>query len=105
VPEFTHAHNIFASQWLQTGAIGFAAFVALLVALVSRYMKFVRSADDALALFGIIGVALVAGFVVKNLTDDFLLRSNGKEFWMLNALLLGVGVRRELALRKGTAPG
>ena len=30
--------------------------------------------------------------VVKNLTDDFLLRSNGKEFWMLNAALLGAPV-------------
>ena len=43
---------------------------------------------------GIIGIALVVGFLVKNLTDDFLLRSNGKEFWMLNAALLGVGMRR-----------
>jgi len=46
-----------------------------------------------------VGVALIAGFAVKNLTDDFLFRSNAKEFWALSAMLLGYGVRREIALR------
>ncbi len=104
-PMLSHAHNIFASQWLQTGAIGFAFFVALLGALLLRYARFFRAPDNALSLLGIIGIALIAGFVVKNMTDDFLLRSNGKEFWVLNAALLGVGVRRENALRGGAPPG
>lgn len=97
LPELSHAHNVFMSQWLQTGAIGLAAFVLLLAALTARYLQFLRSADDALAFLGVIGIALVAGFVVKNLTDDFLFRSNGKEFWALNAALLGFGVRRRNA--------
>ena len=77
-----------------------AAFVALLAALTVRYVQFLRSTDDALAFLGVIGIALVAGFVTKNLTDDFLLRSNGKEFWILNAALLGFGMRR----RNATVP-
>jgi len=96
-PLLSHAHNVFMSQWLQTGAIGLAAFLALLGALAWRYAGFLRSADDTLALLGLIGIALLAGFVVKNLTDDFLFRSNGKEFWALNAALLGFGVRRQRA--------
>jgi len=96
-PLLSHAHNVFMSQWLQTGAIGLAVFVALLAALVARYARFVRSPDDAVALLGVIGITLVAGFVVKNLTDDFLIRATGKEFWVLNAALLGFGVRRERA--------
>ena len=100
LPELSHAHNVFMSQWLQTGAMGLAAFVALLAALTVRYVQFLRSSDDALAFLGIIGIALVAGFVTKNLTDDFLLRSNGKEFWILNAALLGFGMRR----RNATVP-
>ena len=97
LPELSHAHNVFMSQWLQTGAIGLAAFVALLAALTACYVRFLRSTDDALAFLGVIGIALVAGFVTKNLTDDFLLRSNGKEFWLLNAALLGFGMRRRNA--------
>ena len=57
-----------------------------------------RARDDALALIGLIGLALLVGFLVKNLTDDFLVRSNAKEFWALCAMLLGYGVRLERAL-------
>jgi len=105
LPELSHAHNVFMSQWLQTGAIGLAAFVALLAALTARYVRFLRSPDDALAFLGVIGLALVAGFVVKNLTDDFLFRSNGKEFWALNAALLGFGVRRQNSLPAAAPSG
>jgi O-antigen ligase len=93
-PLLTHAHNVFVSQWLQTGAIGAALFVALLAALAWRHAALLRSRDDALAFAGLVGLALLAGFVVKNLTDDFLFRSNAKEFFALNALLLGFAAWR-----------
>jgi O-antigen ligase len=99
----THAHNLFLAQWLQTGLIGMGAFVALLAGLVFRYWRFVRASDDLLAFAGIVGVSLIAGFVVKNLTDDFLFRSNAKEFWALTAMLLGFGVQREHALAAARA--
>jgi O-antigen ligase len=92
-PLLAHAHNVFMSQWLQTGAIGLAAFVALLAALAARFASFLRAADDALAFVGLVGLALLAGYVVKNLTDDFYIRSNAKEFWAYSALLLGYGGR------------
>ncbi len=98
-PLLWHAHNLFGSQWLQSGAIGLAAFVAMFLALAWRYRAFYRSRSDALALVGIIGLALLAGFVVKNLTDDFMFRVNAKQFWVLNALLLGWGARLERAER------
>ncbi len=94
-PLLFHAHNIFASQWLQTGAIGLSLLVATLGALAWRYSRFVRSRDATLAMVGVIGLALLAGFIVKNLTDDFLYRSNAREFWALAALLLGHGMRVE----------
>jgi O-antigen ligase len=102
-PLLTHAHNAFASQWLQTGFIGMAAFVAFIGALLWRYAAFVRARDEALALVGLVGIALVAGFVLKNLTDDFLFRSNAKEFWALTSMLLGYGVRREQRMGQETA--
>ena len=103
-PLLAHAHNLFASQWLQTGLVGLAAFTALLVALGARYVRFVRSPDATLAFVGVAGVALLAGFVAKNLTDDFLFRSNAKEFWAMTAFLLGYGVRRERILTAGDMP-
>jgi O-antigen ligase len=97
-PLLSHPHNIFASQWLQTGLVGMIAFAAFVAALTLRYVRFARSRDDTLAFVGVIGIAVLAGFVTKNLTDDFLFRSNAKELWAMTAFLLGYGVRRERAL-------
>jgi hypothetical protein len=36
---------------------------------------------------------MVAGFVVKNLTDDFFYRHNALVFWALNGMLIGFGAR------------
>ncbi len=99
-PLLSHAHNVFMSQWLQTGAVGLAAFVAMLAALAWRYARFLRSPDDTLAFVGLIGISMLAGFVVKNLTDDFFIRSSAKEFWALSAMLLAYGASLE-----GARPG
>jgi O-antigen ligase len=103
-PLLAHAHNVFASQWLQTGLVGAAAFAAFLIALALRYLRFVRSRDDTLAFVGVTGLAVIAGFVAKNITDDFLFRSNAKELWAMTALLLGYGMRRERILAAGDVP-
>jgi O-antigen ligase len=103
--KLAHAHNLFLSQWLQVGAVGAAAFVALLAALAWRFLRFARSSDDQLAFAGVLGLALLAGFLAKNLTDDFLFRSNAKEFWALSAMLLGFGVRRERAVDAAVSAG
>jgi len=94
-PMLWHAHNLFVGQILQTGAIGLALFVGLLLALCARFVQYLRRDDDALAIIGVVGLSLIAGFVTKNLTDDFLFRSNAKEFWALLALLVGFGTRLE----------
>ncbi|MEP7181320.1 MAG: O-antigen ligase family protein [Betaproteobacteria bacterium] len=96
-PLLSHAHNVFLSQWLQLGAVGLAAFTALLAALTWRFARFMRSRSDTVAVVGIVGLSLIAGFVVKNLSDDFLIQSNAKEFWALTAMLLGFGCARERA--------
>lgn len=97
-PMLWHAHNLFVGQVLQTGLIGLALFVALLAALGARFLRYVRRGDDALAVIGVVGISLIAGFIVKNMTDDFLFRSNAKEFWALLALLVGFGTRLEQGL-------
>ena len=100
-PLLSHAHNVFVSQWLQTGLVGMASFIAFLAALAARYVRFVRSRDDSLAFVGVVGLALLAGFVAKDLTDDFLFRSNAKELWAMSSFLLGYGMRRERVLVSG----
>jgi O-antigen ligase len=87
-PEIRHAHNAFIDVALQLGGVGLAVFAALLVALAREYRHFL--ADPRVAPLGIMGLALLAGFVVKNLTDDFLYRHNALVFWAINGMLLGL---------------
>ena len=94
-PLLLHAHNMFLSQWLQTGALGVAALLAVMVALALRSFRFMRAPDGTLAAIGLAGLALLACFMIKNLTDDFFIRPTSKEFWALNAMLIGYGMRRQ----------
>jgi O-antigen ligase len=87
-PKLRHAHNAFIDMALEVGAIGLVLFLGLLAALAWRYRAML--AEPALAPLGVMGLALLAGFVVKNLTDDFLHRQNGVLFWALNGMLLGL---------------
>jgi O-antigen ligase len=102
-PMLSHAHNLFVGQWLQTGTVGVITFLALLAALGWRYTRFLSAKDDRLALLGLVGLALISAFVIKNLTDDFLVRSTAKEFWALNAMLIGWGVRLERSMNASWA--
>ena len=102
-PMLWHAHNLFVGQILQTGIVGLGFFAALLLAIATRFVRYVRRGSDALAVVGIVGASLIAGFLVKNLTDDFLFRSNAKEFWSLLALLIGFGTRLEARAAKSVA--
>lgn len=102
-PTLTHAHDAFASVCLQTGAIGLALFLALLAAAAWRFAGYARSGDDALARAGIAGLAILAGMVAKNLTDDFFVRSNERLLWAVLALLVAFG-ERTLRGRRRNSP-
>jgi O-antigen ligase len=94
-PEIRHAHDTLIDVALQVGMLGLAAFVALLLALARHYAAMLRDAE--LVPLGIMGLALLAGFLVKNVTDDFLHRQNALMFWALNAMLLGLARSRPAA--------
>jgi O-antigen ligase len=88
-PKMLHSHNMFSDIALQLGLVGVALILAVLATLGREYRGYLR--DARLAPLGVIGLALIAGFVVKNLTDDFFYRHNALVFWALNGMLLGLG--------------
>jgi len=53
-----------------------------------------REKDGTVAAIGLAGLVVLIAFVAKNLTDDFMIRPTSKEFWAINALLVGYGIRR-----------
>lgn len=100
-PVVEHSHNLFIDMALQLGIVGLAAFLAVLAALALEYRRYLR--DPRSAAFGVVGATLLAGFVAKNMTDDFLHRHNAVVFWALNGMLLGLA-RSRLA-NNASAPG
>jgi O-antigen ligase len=88
-PQIRHGHNVFVDMALSLGLLGLAIFVALLALLAREHVRSLRRPE--LAALGVIGLMVMAGFLVKCLTDDFLHRHNGLVFWALNGMLLGLG--------------
>jgi len=90
-PPLRHAHNMLLNIAVQLGALGVAIFAAIMILLALEYAGYVGA--SSIAPLGVIGLALIAGFLVKNLTDDFLHRHNAQVFWALNGMLVGLGSR------------
>jgi O-antigen ligase len=91
-PQILHSHNTLLNIALQLGILGLAAFVALLVALALRYARLLDAPRTSA--LGVMGLALLAGFLVKNLTDDFFHRHNAQMFWALSGMLIGLARAR-----------
>ena len=92
-----HAHNVFLNRALETGLPGLAAFVTLQGAVAFAFWKQSRSGVRRNAALGVAGLALVAGVMTKNLTDDFFLRQNALLFWSLAGAVLGAAARHPAA--------
>ena len=88
-PPIRHAHNMFLDAAVQLGLPGLALLAALMLFLAREYARYLG--DGRLAALGVLGLLVLAGFVTKNMTDDFLHRHNGLVFWALNGMLLGLG--------------
>lgn len=88
-----HAHNLFLEALLQSGVVGLALLVLLLAALVRAAWRHARHADDAVAGCGIALLAVVAGMLVRNMTDFLLVRQNALLFWGVVGVLLALGSR------------
>ena len=73
-PRYWHAHNVFRDVALQLGAVGLALFVAGLGVLATRLARRGLPGSPAQRALAILGLALLAGFVAKNFTDDFVVR-------------------------------
>src|SRR6185295_3423137 len=58
-PELRHAHNVFLDVVIETGLVGLAIFLALVLALAREYRGYLRRAE--LAPLGVLGLTLLAG--------------------------------------------
>lgn len=81
-----HAHNVVLSYGEQMGAPGVALILALFAAPFIAFWRRRRIAPGV----ALVGIVMVAGYLVKNLTDNFFTAQNLSLFWLLCGGLLGL---------------
>jgi O-antigen ligase len=88
-PSQWHAHNLFLNVMLSLGAVGLALFIWTWAAMARELARALRS--PAPWRWGaVLGITLLAGFTLKNFTDDFFVRHVALLGWSLAGALLGM---------------
>lgn len=88
-----HAHNLFLEALVQTGVPGVLLLVLLLAAIARAGWRLASHADEAAAACGIALLGVLAGMLVRNMTDTLLVRQNALVFWGVVGILLGLAAR------------
>lgn len=89
--EIWHGHNMFLNYALQLGIGGVLVLLILLGAVGREFWRLYRADDRETSLVGLAGIAMLIGFIAKNMTDDFFVRQNSLMFWSVVGLSLGYG--------------
>ena len=94
-----HAHNLFLDVALQLGIPGVVLLLALIAATVREGLRLALDRNDAAAACGIALLAVVAGMMVRNMTDVLLVRQNALLYWGVVGVLLAWGAQRRTGSR------
>lgn len=89
-----HPHNVFLNYGIAMGVPGVVVLLLLLCGLAFTYGRYLRSANERDRLIAAAGIILIAGVVVRNMTNDLFLRDGALLFWALNGALLGYLMRQ-----------
>ena len=92
-PHLWHAHNLFLEAALQLGIPGFVFLVILFAATLREGWRLARARDALAAACGIALLGVVAGMLIRNMTDTLLVRHNALVYWAVLGLLLAWGYR------------
>ncbi len=92
-----HAHNIVLETLVQLGLPGVFLLALLIGAVLREGWRLGQSADKAAAACGIALMAIVAGMLVRNMTDSLLVRQNALLFWGTVGVLLALSTRSRAA--------
>ncbi len=87
--EHTHAHNTFINYAIQLGIIGVLVLCFLLGALIWEFLKHIKHPNHEIRVISICMLALILGFLTKNMTDDFFRRDLALLFWASMGMSLG----------------
>ncbi|WP_333654521.1 O-antigen ligase family protein [Dissulfurispira sp.] len=93
-----HAHNMLLNKGVQMGIPGILAFCLLFVAALRKMWIIctnIKGQNDFIV-YAIAGIAMIAGVIIKNFTDDLFIRDHAWLFWLItSAIISALGSQRE----------
>jgi O-antigen ligase len=92
-PLLWHAHNLFLDTVVQVGLPGLLLLLVLLGATVREGWRLTRSSDALAAACGIAVLGVVAGMLIRNMTDTLWVRHNALVYWAVLGVLFAWGYR------------
>lgn len=92
-PMLWHSHNLFIDAAMQTGLPGLLLLLVLHGSIVVAGWRFSRSGNDHTAACGVALVAIVAGMVIRNMTDLVSLRHVALAYWSVVGVLIAWAAR------------
>lgn len=98
-PYHWHGHNMFLNVAVGTGLPGLAALILVFGALAWRGVALAAPDDARRRMLGGMVLAVLTAAIVKNLTDDTLVRDASLLFWSLVGIAVGLGGRLGLENR------
>lgn len=85
-----HSHNLFLEAMLQGGVPGLALLLLLLASTAHAGYRFSRDASPEAVACGIALLGVIAGMLVRNMTDMLWIRQNALLYWGVAGALLGL---------------
>ncbi|MGQ0545628.1 MAG: O-antigen ligase family protein [Betaproteobacteria bacterium] len=98
-PQIWHSHNLFVDTAVQLGLPGLALLVLLFGWTAALAWRLARSSSDVAFACGLALLPLVAGTIVRNLTDVLWVRQSALLYWAAVGVLLGWGLRAQRGAR------
>ena len=92
-PLLWHAHNVFLDMMLQLGLPGVLLLLVLIGATVLHGWRFARATNPLACACGIAVLAVVAGMLIRNMTDMLWVRHNALVYWAVLGVLFAWGDR------------
>ncbi len=88
---YWHAHNVFLNKGVQMGIPGMLAFLVLMLAALRAVWIACarRETPSPLHAYATACMVMMAGLLIKNMTDDFFVRDGALLFWVLTGAVLG----------------
>jgi O-antigen ligase len=86
-----HAHNLFLDVTVQLGLPGLVLLLLLLGATLREGWRMARDQDPFVMACGIALIAVVAGMLIRNMTDVLWVRQNSLLYWGVIGVLLAWG--------------